>query len=37
MRYDSARQQLEHLRIQTPRAVGPASFPAVMEPLPTRK
>jgi hypothetical protein len=37
MRYDSARQQLEHLRIQTPRAAGPASFPAVMEPLPTRK
>jgi hypothetical protein len=37
MRYDSARQQLEHLRIQTPRAAGPASFPAVTEPLPPRE
>jgi hypothetical protein len=34
MRHDSARQQLEQLRKETPRAVDPASFPATMEPLP---
>jgi hypothetical protein len=36
MRRDSALQQLEQLRKETPRAAGPASFAAVMEPLPPR-
>jgi len=36
MRYDSARRQLEWLRKQTPRAAGPASFPAALEPQPPR-
>ena len=35
MRRDSARQQLEQLRKQTPRATDSASFPATMEPLPS--
>lgn len=37
MRHDSARQQLEQLRKETPRAAGPASFPALTEPLPPRE
>ena len=35
MRHDSARQQLEQLRKETPRASDSESFPAVMEPLPS--
>src|SRR5690242_4481010 len=35
MRRDSARQQLEQLRKQTPRATDSASFPSTMEPLPS--
>lgn len=34
MRHDSARQQLERLRKETPRGTDRASFPAMMEPLP---
>ena len=34
MRRDSAREQLERLRKETPSATGRASFPATMEPLP---
>jgi hypothetical protein len=36
MRRDSARQKLEQLREETPRAAGRASFPATMEPLPPK-
>jgi hypothetical protein len=36
MRRDSAREQLEKLRKETPRTADPASFPAVVEPLPHR-
>jgi hypothetical protein len=36
MRHDSAREQLEKLRTETPRTAGPVSFPAVVEPLPPR-
>ena len=36
MRRDSARQQLEQLRKETPRATDRASFPATMEPLPPK-
>jgi len=36
MRHDSARQQLEQLRKETPRAVDPASFPDTMEQLPPK-
>ena len=36
MRRDSARQQLEEARKETPRATGRASFPAVTEPLPPK-
>jgi hypothetical protein len=35
MRRDSARQQLEQLRRETPRASDSESFPAVVEPLPS--
>ena len=35
MRRDSARQQLEQLRKETPRATDSASFPSTMEPLPS--
>lgn len=34
MRYDSARQQLDQLRKQTPRAIGGHGFPDTMESLP---
>ena len=34
MRRDSARQQLDRLRKETPRGTDRASFPAMMEPLP---
>jgi CotH kinase protein len=34
MRRDSAREQLDQLRKQVPRAAGGAGFPAAMEPLP---
>ncbi|HWM96329.1 MAG TPA: hypothetical protein VNO54_04660, partial [Streptosporangiaceae bacterium] len=34
MRRDSARQQLEQLRKQTPRATDSASFPDTLEQLP---
>ena len=37
MRHDSARAQLGQLRKQTPRAAGPASFPALAEPLPAAR
>jgi hypothetical protein len=36
MRCDSARQQLEQVRKEMPRATDPASFPATMEPLPPK-
>jgi hypothetical protein len=36
MRRDSARQQLEQLRKETPRATDGASFPATMESLPPK-
>jgi CotH kinase protein len=36
MRHDSARQQLEQARKETPRATDRAGFPATMEPLPPK-
>ena len=36
MRRDSARQQLEQARKETPRATDRASFPAMAEPLPPK-